>query len=60
MVHYPFKHRAKRETVMPAERCGKPEDWDGMLNGTGVGRILWTLNFRVEERQYAAISKAKR
>jgi hypothetical protein len=59
VVHYPFKYRAKREPVMPAERCGKPKYWNSFLSRNSVGIVLWTLNFRMKEGQYAAVSERK-
>jgi hypothetical protein len=42
---------------MPAERCRKPKNWDSLLSRKRVDIVLWTLNFRMEERQYAAVSE---
>jgi hypothetical protein len=44
---------------MPAERRGKPKNRNGFLNRKGLGIVLWTLNFRMKERQYAAVSERK-
>ena len=59
VVHYPFKYRAKREPVMPAERRGKPKNRNSFPNRERVGMVLWTLNFRMKERQYAAVSERR-
>jgi hypothetical protein len=44
---------------MPAERRGKPKNRNGFLNRKGLGIVLWTLNFRMKEREYAAVSERK-
>ncbi len=44
---------------MPAERCGKPKNWNSFLNRMRVGIILWTMNFRMKEGEYAAVSERK-
>lgn len=57
VVHYPFKYRPKRESVMPAKRRGKPKNWNRFLNRMRVCMVFRTLNFRMKERQYAAVSE---
>lgn len=59
MIHYPFKYRAKRKPVVPAERCGKPKNWNSILSGTSVGIVLRTLDLRVKEGQYTAVSEGE-
>lgn len=44
---------------MPAERCRKPKNWNRFLSRTSAGVILWTLNFRMKEGQYTAVSEQK-
>jgi hypothetical protein len=57
VIHYPFKYRPKRESVVPAERRGKPKNRDSFPNRMRVCMVFRTLNFRMKERQYAAVSE---
>jgi hypothetical protein len=45
---------------MPTERCRKPENRNSLLNRKRVDMVLWTLNIRMKERQYAAVSEREK
>ena len=44
---------------MPAERCREPKNWNSFLSRTSAGVTLWTMNFRMKEGQYTAVSERK-
>jgi hypothetical protein len=59
VIYNPFEYRTECKSIMPAESCRKPKDWNSGPNRWSIRPAFRGWNCWMKEGQNAAISEAR-